>query len=64
MTVTFLTNNDRTEIEQMISEIDGSTVIIDQTYNPESINPQSGVAVAEAINAALSSIIDGNEVAY
>jgi hypothetical protein len=29
--------------------IDGTTLIVDQTYNPSSQNPQSGIAVAEAI---------------
>ena len=31
--------------------IDGTTLIVDQTYNPSSQNPQSGIAVAEALES-------------
>lgn len=34
----------------------GSPVVVDQTYNPESENAQSGKAVAEAINEKLGDI--------
>ena len=46
---------------------DGSIINLDQTYNPESENAQSGIAVAEALNKAVSTslfevvTIDANE---
>lgn len=34
----------------------GSDIKVDQTYNPESENAQSGIAVAQAINGAVGDI--------
>ena len=56
------------EVPEKLNRI--STSVIDQTYNPDSENAQSGIAVAEAVaplsddrNYALSMIVDGYNTA-
>lgn len=47
------------ELQEEIANIQtggGGSITVDQTYNPESKNAQSGIAVAQAINSAVGDI--------
>ena len=46
----------------VISATGGSTIVVDQTYNPNSTNPQSGTAVAGAIGNATITFRQGGVV--
>ena len=46
----------------VISVTGGSTIVVDQTYNPNSTNPQSGTAVAGAIGNATITFKQGGVV--
>lgn len=53
-------------LEERIKKLEdsgGSGGIVDQTYNPESANPQSGTAVAEAILSVKPAFYEGTKVA-
>lgn len=50
------------DANNVISATGGSTIVVDQTYNPNSTNPQSGTAVAGAIGNATITFRQGGVV--
>ena len=49
--------------KQYVDDVAGSAITVDQTYNPESANAQSGIAVTQAVDTCSPAIITTSDTA-
>ena len=49
--------------KQYVDDVAGSAITVDQTYNPESANAQSGIAVAQAVETCSPAIVITSDTA-
>ena len=47
--------------KQYVDDVAGSAITVDQTYNPESANAQSGIAVAQAVDTCSPAIVTASD---
>ena len=47
--------------KQYVDDVAGSAITVDQTYNPESANAQSGIAVAQAVETCSPAIVTASD---
>ena len=59
---TYATKEELEEALENIPTGEGGTITVDQTYNPESENAQSGKAVAEAVSDKQDSLVSGTNI--